>query len=129
MRRGRSDEGSSTVLVLGFVTVLLLVGGMVASVACLAAARHQAEAAADLAALAGAGRAFEGEAAACAAARHVVDAQEGELLRCRLDGADVLVEVGVRPPGGLGALGLVRGRAKAGRRAQGTSEAAFASYP
>ena len=129
MSRGTREEGSSTVLVLGFVTVLLLVGGLVASVACVAVARHQAEAAADLAALAAAGRAFEGGAAACAAARHVVEAQAGELLECRLEGVDVLVEVGVRPPGRLGALGLVHGWAKAGRRAQGTRDMAFASYP
>jgi secretion/DNA translocation related TadE-like protein len=125
----RRDEGSSTVLVLGFVTVLLLVGGLVASAASLVVTRHRAEAAADLAALAAAGRAFEGQLAACAAARHVAVAQGVRLLGCRLDGLDAVVEVGVRAPGRLGELGLVHGRAKAGRRGLGTRDMAFASYP
>lgn len=129
MSRDRQDEGSSTVFVLGLVTVLLFVGGLVATVASLAVTRHRAETAADLAALAAAGRAFEGRLAACAAARHVVEAQKGHLLTCRLDGLDAVVEVGVRPPGRLGELGLVHARAKAGRRGQGTRDMAFASYP
>jgi secretion/DNA translocation related TadE-like protein len=125
----RREEGSSTVLVLGFVTVLLLLGGLVASLAALTVTRHQAEAAADLAALAAAGKAFEGETAACAAARRVAAAQHGRVLSCRLEGLDARVEVGVRAPGRLGELGLVRGRAKAGRRRAGTRDMAFASYP
>ena len=116
MSRGRQDDGSSTVLVLGFVTILLFVGGLVASVASIVVTRHRAEAAADLAALAAAGRAFEGQPAACSAARHVAHGQAVQLLSCRLDGLDALVEVGVRPPGRLGELGLVHARARAGRR-------------
>lgn len=110
------DSGSSTVLALGFVVLLLATGGLVATLTAVVVSRHQAEAAADLAALAAAGRALEGEPAACAAARHVTRAQRADLLRCRLDGLDAAVEVGVRPPGRLGQLGLVRVRARAGRR-------------
>jgi secretion/DNA translocation related TadE-like protein len=110
------DEGSSTVLVLGFVAVLLAVGAVVVSVASLAATRHRAETAADVAALAAAGKALHGEPVACDEARRLAGAHGVRLLSCRLDGLDAVVEVGVRAPGRLGALGLVRGRARAGRR-------------
>ena len=112
----RDDEGSSTVLVLGFVTVLLAVGAVVASVASLAVTRHRAETAADVVALAAAAKALEGAPVACAEARRLAGAHGVELLDCHLDGWDAEVEVGLRPAGRLSALGVVHGRARAGRR-------------
>jgi secretion/DNA translocation related TadE-like protein len=102
--------------VLGFVTVLLAVGGVVASVALAAVTRHRAETVADVAALAAAGKALNGEAVACVEARRIAAAHQVELLGCRLDGLDAVVEVGLRPPGRLRGLGLVHARARAGRR-------------
>jgi secretion/DNA translocation related TadE-like protein len=104
------------VLVLGFVTVLLAMGGVVATVAVAAVTRHRVETVADVAALAAAGRALEGEQAACDEARRLTEAHDVQLVSCRLDGLDAVVDVGVRPPGRLGGLGLVHGRARAGRR-------------
>lgn len=118
MRRppGDGDEGSSTVLVLGFVAVLLAVGGLVASLSLLAVTRHRAETVADVAALAAAAQALQGEAAACQAAVRAAELHDVRLVSCRLDGLDVQVSIAVRPPGRLGSLGLVHARARAGRR-------------
>ncbi|HUR50789.1 MAG TPA: Rv3654c family TadE-like protein [Mycobacteriales bacterium] len=119
MTRGgqqHGDEGFSTVLALGFIAVILAVAGLIASFAAVVVSRHQAYAAADLASLAAAAHARQGQEAACAAARHVTRAQHVELTRCRLDGLDAEVETAVRPPGRLGGLGKVRAVARAGRR-------------
>jgi secretion/DNA translocation related TadE-like protein len=74
------------------------------------AARHQAEGAADLAALAAAAAVTDGERAACAEARWVVEHMEGVLRSCRLSGWDALVEVEVA----FGPFGSAAGRARAG---------------
>lgn len=50
------------------------------------AARHRAGGAADLAALAAADRALEGEGPACEAAARVAGAQRAELVRCAVSG-------------------------------------------
>ncbi|MFI7675132.1 Rv3654c family TadE-like protein [Actinophytocola sp. NPDC049390] len=73
-------------------------------------ARHQAEGAADLAALAAAVTVADGERAACAEARWVVERMGGVLRSCRLSGWDALVEVVVA----FGPFGSAAGRARAG---------------
>jgi secretion/DNA translocation related TadE-like protein len=73
-------------------------------------ARHQAEAAADLAALAAAVAVADGERAACADARWVVEQMGGAMRSCRLSGWDALVEVDVS----FGPFGSAAGRARAG---------------
>jgi secretion/DNA translocation related TadE-like protein len=73
-------------------------------------ARHQAEGAADLAALAAASVAVDGERAACAEARWVVERMGAVLRSCRLSGWDALVEVDVA----FGPFGSAAGRARAG---------------
>ncbi|MFF5334717.1 Rv3654c family TadE-like protein [Streptomyces sp. NPDC013181] len=62
----------------------------------LVAARHRAGGAADLAALAAADRALEGEAAACAVAEEVAGAQGAELVRCAVVGEVADVTAGAR---------------------------------
>lgn len=52
---GRSDRGSGTVLVLGLLGVVVALAGLVVLVGAVVVARHHAESAADLAALAAAG--------------------------------------------------------------------------
>ena len=78
-------------------------------------ARHRADAAADLAALAGAGRATEGAEAACGRAKSIALESGARLAHCRLEGQDVLVSVTVDvvAPMGIGALTVVS-RARAG---------------
>jgi secretion/DNA translocation related TadE-like protein len=93
MRRDRDDRGSATIIVLyaGLLTVLLASAFAAAGAAVVA--RHRAAAAADLAALAGAARAIAGEPAACARAAAIAAANGARLVRCQLDGWDLVVEV------------------------------------
>nr|WP_231926877.1 Rv3654c family TadE-like protein [Micromonospora siamensis] len=73
--------------------VLVVFGLFGAAVGAARVARQQARVAADLGALAGAGRAVQGPDPACAAAGAIVRANGGRPVACRLDGLDVLVTV------------------------------------
>ncbi|WP_228255367.1 Rv3654c family TadE-like protein [Ornithinimicrobium avium] len=112
-RVGSTDRGSGTVLAIGLIGVLttLLVAGLL--VAAVALAGQRARSAADLAALAVAGRALEGTgtATACAAGGSVAG----------LHGA-VLVSCTVVPD----AAGLPRARVEVRRDVPGTSWSATA---
>lgn len=110
----RGERGSGTVLVLGVMALLLLVGFAASALGGVGVARHQAASAADLAALAAAGRAAEGGAAACTAAGRVAAAAGAELAQCSLDGVVAEVVAVVRPAGWLGGLGRASARARAG---------------
>ena len=119
----RREDGSASVLVVALVAVLGLVGGALVSVALAVVARHRADAASDLAALAAAGRALDGQAAACAAAREVALGGGGRVVVCRLVGGTAVVTVEVRPPGRLAVLGPARSTARAGpATATGTAD-------
>jgi len=76
--------------------------------------RHRAEAAADLAALAAASHAADGEIAACAHGARVAEGMSARLVSCRLAGWEARVELEVRPPLSLGGWGVAHGRARAG---------------
>lgn len=111
---GRSrDTGAASVWLLA--AGLVLVAGGLAGAAAGAAhiASHQAQAAADLGALAGAARATEGPGAACARAAELVSANGARLTRCRLDGFDltVTVEVMPAPAAGFGRAAIATARA------------------
>ncbi|MGH3568894.1 MAG: Rv3654c family TadE-like protein [Pseudonocardia sp.] len=108
------DAGVATVWAAVAVTAvlgLLLVGLDLGSVI---AARHRAEAAADLAALAAAGHAVHGEVPACARARRVVEQMGGRTSVCHLSGWDALVEVEIGVQSTTVAVGAAVGRARAG---------------
>ena len=77
-------------------------------------ARHQAAAAADLGALAGARHAFSGEAAACSYAAELVGANHARLTACVLEGLDLVVTVEVDAGGPVRGLGTARAVARAG---------------
>ena len=94
------------------VIVALLVALMWFAAAVLA--RHRAESAADLAALAAATSAVAGEGPACQQARWVTDHMGVELRSCRLVGWDALVEVVATPPVALAPAGPAAARARAG---------------
>ena len=66
-------------------------------------ARHQAQNAADLAALAGATDAVFGESVACARAARFATANDARLTSCTVDGLEIVVraEVAVRPLPGV----------------------------
>lgn len=105
------DRGSVTVWLAGLTVLvgLALAAGM--AYAAAAVARHQVEAAADLAALAAATRVPDGVSAACATGRNTAGRNGGVLTACHLVGEDVVVEV-VRSVTVIG-LGVQRAVARA----------------
>ncbi|NES13249.1 Rv3654c family TadE-like protein [Micromonospora solifontis] len=94
-----ADRGGATVCLLAIGLVYVVVGLFGAALGSARVARQQARAAADLGALAGAGRALDGEGAACRRAGEFTGVNGGRLVACRLDGLDLLVtaEVTVSP--------------------------------
>ena len=116
--RAHAERGSASVLVLGICLVGLLLATVVAGLGSALVARHQAEAVADLAALAAAdvllGRA---PGPACTAAERVVRASAVDqlaLVSCQVDGRTAEVAVSSRPAGWVSALGSATARARAG---------------
>jgi len=118
------DRGSATIWVLAVCVLLLMVAGVAAARAAAVLARHRAESAADVAALAAAGRLGTGQPP-CPAAEWVARRNSATVESCRVRAdatgrsgvVDVVVSVPVRLPG-LGAT-RVRASARAGRRAAG----------
>jgi len=100
MTSAQSDRGSATIWALATGLVVVLFAAAMAQVGLAISARRSAQVAADLGALAGAARALEGAAAACARARAYVAANGGELRECRLDGLDLVITVAVRTRAG-----------------------------
>jgi secretion/DNA translocation related TadE-like protein len=107
------DHGSVTVWLLAVGLVIVLVAAGLAMVGGAVVARHRAQAAADLAALAGAIRAWDGEATACDRAADVSARNGAALLACQLDELDVVVTVEVVPDL-LASHGAARASARAG---------------
>lgn len=116
--RAHSDRGSGSVLVLALCLVALALAAAVAGLGSALVARHRAEAAADLAALAAAdvllGRA---PGAPCAAAGRLVRrdrAGRTTLDDCQIEGRTARVAVSTRPVGWVAALGTATAVARAG---------------
>jgi secretion/DNA translocation related TadE-like protein len=113
----RHDGGSATVWVLAAMAVLSLASLVVLALGLVAVERYRAGTVADLAALAAAGDAASGPAAACGQARRVATAQRAELVWCQVDGAGTaVVDLLVAPAGPLASLPAFRVRARAGPR-------------
>ncbi|GAC58194.1 hypothetical protein GOHSU_32_00110 [Gordonia hirsuta DSM 44140 = NBRC 16056] len=116
MRWWHDDAGFATVAaalaIAGLVTVLLAVTYLGSAVL----ARHRAQNAADLGALAAASALVYGHEAPCDRARSVVVQQEGavQLTGCDLDGTDVLVGTQVSVRLGRWGVGQANGMARAG---------------
>lgn len=108
------DRGAATLLIVALTGFLLTLGLTLASVAGVVGAHRSAQAAADLAALAGAAAQARGESG-CPAAASVATANGGRLSACDPQGAELYVEVVVDGPGfwGEGVVDLT-GRARAG---------------
>lgn len=96
---GGRDRGSASVLVLAFGLLVILIGAAFAQVGAAVAARHRAQAAADLGALAGAAWAPAGRSAACSRAAELVIANGATLESCTLDGLDITITATVAVPG------------------------------
>lgn len=109
-----ADRGSATVWAAGAVFALVALAALGIHLGAAAVARHRAEAAADLSALAAAVQASSGADSACQRAAQVATRNGATLRSCALQDWDALVEVTVRPPGPIAALGQATGRARAG---------------
>ena len=92
------------------VAVLLCVTGAGAYLGSAVVARHRAQAAADLAALAAAARLPSGVGAACARASAVAHGMRVDGADCRVDGLDVVITVRVA----VAFAGAARAVARAG---------------
>ena len=108
-----NDRGAATVVVTACLGVILLVGCALAVVAAMVTAHRTAQAAADLAALAGATAAQHGSDP-CAAARSVAGDNGARLTRCSIADQDVTVEVMVPGPRWLGQRHDLAAAARAG---------------
>lgn len=108
------DRGMATVWAAGVIAVLMSLTVFGLHLGGVILARHHAESAADLAALAGAGSVVAGEGYACARARQVTDRMRVRLVSCSARGWDMLVQVAARPGGPAGSLGEATARARAG---------------
>ena len=109
----RQESGAATLFAVSCLAVLLLVGAALGTVAALVAAHRQAQAAADLSALAGAEVLGRGRDP-CAAAVDVATANGARLASCTVAGRDVLVSVTVPGPRWLGQGADPSARARAG---------------
>jgi secretion/DNA translocation related TadE-like protein len=87
---GSPERGSATLFALAFLGVLLFVGLALARVSGLVLDHRRAQAAADLAALAGAA-----PAGGCSAAADIAIANGARLTSCSRDGPDLVVTVAV----------------------------------
>ncbi|ORV46597.1 helicase [Mycolicibacter engbaekii] len=94
------------------VAVLLSLTGGGLALGCAVIARHQAQAIADLAALAGAASAPAGPARACAQAGALARRMHATEISCTTDGLDVVVAIAIPVPGWH--LGSARASARAG---------------
>ncbi|KUI05743.1 helicase [Mycobacterium sp. IS-3022] len=96
------------------IAVLLTITVGAAYLGVAVAARHRAQAAADLGALAAAHRIATGVDAACASAAEVTTAMRANMTRCEVDDLDVVVAVDVSVRLGRLGLGPARAVARAG---------------
>jgi secretion/DNA translocation related TadE-like protein len=114
----QGDRGSAGLVAVAMMAVLLAVTMGSLCVGAAVIARHRAQAAADLASLAAAGRLADGAAAACAQASSVARAMNTGVAQCVVDQLDVTVTVDVPVVLGRIGLGTARAAARAGPAAQ-----------
>lgn len=96
----------------GLISVIAALTVGAVAYAAVVTARHQAQAAADLSALAAAGALASGRDAACARAAEIASAMRSRLLQCRPDNLDIVVTVDIAV-----ALRIPMGTARASARA------------
>lgn len=109
--RTRTDHGGATVAAVACLGLLLLVGLALGEVGAWFAAHRQVRAAADLAALAGAGAVT---ADPCGRAEDVAGSNGARLLSCAVEGRAVRVVVALDAPTRLGPAHELTGTALAG---------------
>lgn len=108
-----AERGAATLIVLAVSGLLMFVGLALAGVAAIVLTQRSAQAAADLAALAGASAAASG-ADSCGAAGRIAEANGGVLAHCELVGMTVTLAVRVEGPRLVGRRYDVTAQARAG---------------
>lgn len=93
MKRVVDERGAATVLAACAMCGLLVVALLIVQFGAAVSARHNAQSAADLAALAAAGALDRGTDSACAAASTIAERMHVGVRDCEIDGWDVLVTV------------------------------------
>lgn len=111
--RAPDERGAATLLVVAVVGVLFFVLGALAVVGGIVVAHRQAQAAADLAALAGAAAIADGDDG-CARAGALAAANDATLLSCAVAGQEITVRVGVSGPRAVGRGWDASAQARAG---------------
>jgi secretion/DNA translocation related TadE-like protein len=101
--RSDDDRGAASILVLALGLAMVAAGLAGAAIGNTRVARHHAQNAADLGALAGAMHAVYGQADACARAGRFVTANGGRMTQCAVTGLNIVVraQVEVRPLPGM----------------------------
>lgn len=113
--RAAADRGSAAVLLLGVCLLAVVLAVGVGAVGAAVVARHRAQAAADLGALAAADVAIgRHPGVPCIAAAQVARANGAALEQCVVFGDDVAVRAVVRPLGAAARLGVAAASARAG---------------
>lgn len=113
-RRGGPDRGSASVWVLAAGLVLVAIAGTGVLSGAAMVARHRAQTAADLGALAGARFVVVESASACALAESIVEANGAAMDTCRIDGMDLIVAAAVPVAGAPPGIGPATATARAG---------------
>lgn len=108
------DRGVASVIAVALIAVLLVLTGGFGYLGAAVVARHRAQAAADLAALTGAGAVTAGPEAACEQATQVARRMRGAVASCHVDGLDVVLTVEVAVGLGRWDIGPARASARAG---------------
>ena len=109
----REERGSALPFAVACLGLLVLLAGALGVVAAMVRAERQAQAAADLAALAGAQAVAAGRDG-CAGAAPVARANDASLTRCAVAGREIRIAVRVRGPRWLGQRGDLDAEARAG---------------
>ncbi|MEZ0051347.1 secretion/DNA translocation related TadE-like protein [Mycobacterium sp. MAA66] len=111
------ERGSASVAAVALISVIVALTVGAAEYGAAVIARHRAQTAADLAALAAAGALAGGREMACGRASEITAAMRAALADCRVEGLDIVVTVDVRVAlrvPGLAVAGPARSTARAG---------------
>lgn len=109
-----ADRGAASILGVAAMAVVAVAGVLAMWVALLGAAQVRVSQAADLAALAGAEKAWLDRDAACEVASEIATRHQSEVVACQAVGLDVQVQVRARLTGALSGVGQVSATARAG---------------
>lgn len=108
------EEGSATVTASLALAGLIVVTVLVVHLGGVVVARHRAQAAADLAALAAAGELWHGAEVGCAAAESLGRRMSAHIARCEIDGWDAVITIEEKVPLGPFGMRSIRAVARAG---------------